>query len=455
MFRMLFPFEYIESVTDIDYKKLYKKNYKAIVFDIDNTLVHHGEDVTNKVEEMFNSIHEIGLKTFLLSDNSEERVRNFARNMNTSYIANASKPNVANYHKAVDMLSVKREEVLYIGDQIFKDILGANRAGIDNILVKYMHHSHDKKIGIRRRLEKIILWIYKLSKSYNNRLGDILMDNQSNVKKRKLFCELHPICYDISVKKRISQRHIRNILSTEKFAKDLKKEKLPCLVSSHSSDIIKRGRGIDPLSQENKKVNIIKACEKINGLVLRPNETFSFYGSIGKVSAKKGFKEGRILRNNKLIVGTGGGLCNLANTIHLLVLHSPLLVTEFSSHSDALAPDKGKRKPFSSGTSVFYNYIDYRFKNNTKQDVQLLAWCEDDILHAELRCQEVFPYTYKLKEENHHFKKEGSRYYRKSKIYKETIDMITGNRIEKELVLDNNSKVMFDYDLIPKDQIKE
>lgn len=70
--------------------------------------------------------------------------------------------------------------------------------------------------------------------------------------------------------------------------------------------------------------------------------------------------------------GLGGGLCNLGNTIHLLVLHSPLTVTEFHSHSDALAPDHGKRVPFSSGTSVSYNYIDYRFKNNTDQNVQLL-----------------------------------------------------------------------------------
>jgi hypothetical protein len=79
----------------------------------------------------------------------------------------------------------------------------------------------------------------------------------------------------------------------------------------------------------------------------------------------------------------GGGLCNLANTIHLLFLHSPLEVTEFHQHSDALAPDEGKRVPFSSGTSVVYNYIDYRVKNTTDQDVQLCLWCEDEKLFGE------------------------------------------------------------------------
>lgn len=71
-----------------------------------------------------------------------------------------------------------------------------------------------------------------------------------------------------------------------------------------------------------------------------------------------------VLQENKAV--------NIGNTIHWLVLHSPLDVMEFHSHSDALAPDHEKREPFSSGTSVSYNYIDYRFRNNTDRDIQLL-----------------------------------------------------------------------------------
>lgn len=154
---------------------------------------------------------------------------------------------------------------------------------------------------------------------------------------------------------------------------------------------------------------------------------------------------------NKLIPGTGGGLCNLGNTIHRLILHSPLTVTEFHSHSDALAPDEGKRVPFSSGTSVFYNNGDYRFKNNTDQAFQLLIWCENEQLCAELRSERPIEYAYRLVEEGHHFQKEGEKYYRVSKIYKETLDKETQKPIYRELVLDNHSEVMYDYELIPKE----
>ena len=141
--------------------------------------------------------------------------------------------------------------------------------------------------------------------------------------------------------------------------------------------------------------------------------------------------------------------------LHLLILHSPLETTEFHNHSDALAPDEGKRILFSSGTSVSYNYIDYRLRNNTDQDVQRCLWCEGETLHAELRSGREFPWCYKLVEENHHFAKEGNKYYRISKIYKLITDILTGNILDKVLVLDNHSEVMYDYSLIPENQIRE
>lgn len=135
--------------------------------------------------------------------------------------------------------------------------------------------------------------------------------------------------------------------------------------------------------------------------------------------------------------------------IHRVVLVSPLTVTEFHKHSDALAPDEGPRVPFSSGTSVFYNNGDYRFKNEMDQTFQLLLWCDEDNLYAELRCERPLPCRYRIVEEGHHFQKEGGKYYRVSKIYKETLDAQTGQLLHRELVLDNHSEVMYDPALIP------
>lgn len=272
--------------------------------------------------------------------------------------------------------------------------------------------------------------------------------------KNKNFCDINPLFFAISTQKGIVQRNLNDLISDTKFAKFKEKEKLDKLISSYSSNLIKKGKGVDPVLQENKAVNIRLASSKINGIIIKPGEVFSFWRTIGKVNKRTGYKEGRVIKDNKLIPGTGGGLCNLANTINNLVLNSPLEIVEFHKHSDALAPDNGKRIPLANGTSVSYNYIDYRFKNNTDQNVQLLLWCDDEKLYGELRSEKEIPFKYELVEENHHFEKEGDKYYRISQIYRNTIEKKSGDIIEKELIWDNHSMVMFDYDLIPKDLIK-
>jgi vancomycin resistance protein VanW len=153
--------------------------------------------------------------------------------------------------------------------------------------------------------------------------------------------------------------------------------------------------------------------------------------------------------------GIGGGLCQMANMIHLLVLHSELEVTELHHHSDALFPDERRRVPFGTGTSVAYNKLDYRFKNTTDQDIQILTWVENDVVCGELRSERPFPYRYKLEEENHHFKKEGDNFYRISQVYRYVIDRETNKEVRKELILDNHSLVMYDHSLIPEEQIRK
>lgn len=454
MLKNLYPYEYVESVFTIDYKKLYEKGYRGIIFDIDNTLVPHGEDSTPEVDELFKKIQNLGFKTFLLSDNGKKRIEKFLENIDCPYIDNANKPSTENYYKAIEIMGLNKKEVIFIGDQTFTDILGANNCGIANILVKYIGYYKKQKIGIKRNIEKVILKLYGKSKKYQYRLGNIEISKEQKMeeKKKKLFCERNPIFFKISVQKEVCKRNIKDFLSKEKFAKKKSMNKLPTVVSSYDSYLIKKGT--EPELQENKVVNVNLAGNKINGIVIHPGEVFSYWRTIGTVTKRKGYKEGRVLRNNKLQPGMGGGLCNLANTINLLVLNSPLEITEFHTHSDALAPDYGERIPLKDGTCVGYNYIDYRFKNTTDQDFQLYVWVENKTLYGELRSEKEFPWKYEIIEEDHHFQKEGEKYYRVSKIYRNKIEKATGNILEKKLIWDNHSRVMYDYDLIPKDLIR-
>lgn len=125
----------------------------------------------------------------------------------------------------------------------------------------------------------------------------------------------------LSEKKGILLRHIKNILIHENFAKTITSTKLPNVVSMRSCGLIKRGKDIDIKLQENKAENIRIACRRLNGLVIRPGEVFAFWKTVGKITKRKGYKDGRVIVCGKIVLGIGGGLCNLGSLINLLVLN--------------------------------------------------------------------------------------------------------------------------------------
>lgn len=173
MLKKFYPAGYADSVFAIDFQKLYDKGYRAILFDVDNTLVHHGDDCNDAVVQLFQLLRSIGFKTILISDNGEARLQRFAKNIHCPYIANAGKPDPKSYLDALELLAVPKEQAICIGDQIFTDILGANNSGIDSILVHFIQVRENEWIGIRRYAEKIILLFYRHSAD-RNRLGDII-----------------------------------------------------------------------------------------------------------------------------------------------------------------------------------------------------------------------------------------------------------------------------------------
>ncbi|MEJ7435378.1 VanW family protein, partial [Staphylococcus warneri] len=90
---------------------------------------------------------------------------------------------------------------------------------------------------------------------------------------------------------------------------------------SYSTHLIKKGKDIDPELQYNKAYNIQLASSKMDGIIIKPGEEFSFWKLVGKINKKNGYKDGRVIINNKVQPGMGGGLCNLANSINLLIQH--------------------------------------------------------------------------------------------------------------------------------------
>ena len=263
--------------------------------------------------------------------------------------------------------------------------------------------------------------------------------------KRKLFCEMSPFAYRLSMEKEIMKRHLKDMLQKTLFAKERTKAPLPVLVYRHNSLIRRRLGNVNMQLQENKATNLALAVSHIDGLLIRPGETFSVWKQIGRTSKRKGYKEGLTIAKGQPSQGIGGGLCQLSNLIHWMVLHSELTITEHHHHDGLdLFPDFGRQIPFGTGTSISYNYIDYRVKNETDNTYQLRLWVDDEYLCGELRAVELLPHTFHIHAENEYFSREKGGIYRNGQVFRDTIDRVTGHCLDSQLIRTNHAKVMYE-----------
>ena len=161
LFETFYPDTWVDSTYQIDFDELYKKGYRGLIFDIDNTLVPHGEPADERAIALFAHLKELGFSCCLLSNNQLERVQMFNRDVQVHYIEDAHKPSRKNYLKAMELMHTDLSNTMFIGDQLFTDVYGAKRTGMENILVKPIHPKEEIQIVLKRYLEKIVLHFYQ------------------------------------------------------------------------------------------------------------------------------------------------------------------------------------------------------------------------------------------------------------------------------------------------------
>lgn len=161
MLRIFYPKRIADSAYIIDYELLYKEGYRGIIFDIDNTLVEHGADASERAIKLISRLKRMGFQVCLISNNQEERVMRFNKDINVKYIFNAKKPARKSYIMATKLMGTTIDDTVFIGDQLFTDVFGANRIGMMSYFVKPIGPKEEIQIVIKRKLERIVLKHYR------------------------------------------------------------------------------------------------------------------------------------------------------------------------------------------------------------------------------------------------------------------------------------------------------
>jgi vancomycin resistance protein VanW len=264
---------------------------------------------------------------------------------------------------------------------------------------------------------------------------------------RRRWSERFPVIYPLAVEVHRLRRRWSWLRSATPLARDRDDQALPVRVIRHKSLLLRTLGDSEMWMQHNKVINLQIAVGSVDGLLIRPGEEFSFCRTVGRTTRRKGYVDGMLLDNGQAAAGVGGGICQLANLLHWMVLHSPLTVTERSEHSYDPFPDQGRVLPWGVGCAVYYNYVDLRFRNDTDTTFQIQVAVGERYLEGELRSADPIPHSYSVAAVDEGFDQVDGRWYRHNEIWRDVFDRRTGNRVARELVKRNRALVTYEPEI--------
>lgn len=268
------------------------------------------------------------------------------------------------------------------------------------------------------------------------------MDNSNTqnvfkpIKRSKIRLMAGKVYYSLS-------RYLLWLSGRYKFAENRSSRYLEYAYFSHKTPLLRKLKDVDMQYQYNKVINLKLAAGRLDGIVIKPGETFSYWKLIGKPTAKKGYVPGMVLYCGTYTAGTGGGLCQLSNLIYWMTLHTPLTVVERYRHSFDVFPDSNRTQPFGSGATCVFPYRDLMIRNDTNEYFQLKVKVGQSYLEGSWLSNNKPVYRYEVIEKKHRFKSEyWGGFSRHNELYRRRYTT-EGVLMDEEYITENHALMMY------------
>ncbi len=149
----LLPDVIFRALTDLTPEFLYKRDIRLLMLDFDNTIIPYTTDKpSQKFLDWLEMMSHYDIELCVVSNSKNERVDRFCQEYGVNCITHAQKPSSKGLEACLYHYGVQGEYAALVGDQIFTDVLSANRAGVQSILVKSIHN-HNILLKARHLLE--------------------------------------------------------------------------------------------------------------------------------------------------------------------------------------------------------------------------------------------------------------------------------------------------------------
>jgi vancomycin resistance protein VanW len=222
-------------------------------------------------------------------------------------------------------------------------------------------------------------------------------------------------------------------------------EDFPHVIDHRSSPLRRAEHGPQAGTAEGKERNLALGGAAVDGLIVAPGEVFSFCRTVGPTTRARGFVPGLEMHDEAFTRSPGGGLCQLANLLLGLAVASDTEIVERHRHSFDLFPDVDRTVPFGFGATVFYNHVDFQFRNRLPQPLLFRVWLAEGRLHGEARVASCPGWRIRVLETGHRFYRENDVVYRENTLWTQKVTR-DGVELPPELLFTNHARVLYPAD---------
>ena len=150
----------VEAIYQITPEQLKAHGFKAVLTDLDNTLIAwNNPNGTKELLDWLKMMDEAGIPVVVVSNNKASRVAQALESFQLDFVSRAMKPFSVGINNAQEPLGMTQEEIVMIGDQLMTDIRGASAAGIRSILVQPIVDTDGWNTRINRFFERRVMHI--------------------------------------------------------------------------------------------------------------------------------------------------------------------------------------------------------------------------------------------------------------------------------------------------------
>ena len=217
------------------------------------------------------------------------------------------------------------------------------------------------------------------------------------------------------------------------YAQTLSPDPLPNRVFGMASPMLNANSGFAMQYQRNKVYNLKLAARTIDGLVIRPGESFSFWQAVRRADCCTKYKDGLNLSGGKITGSYGGGLCQLSTLLFRLFLHTPMTVIERRGHGVEVFPPAAEDFPCGTDATVSEGWLDLKVRNDTDNTFQIRITFDGETMYGEIRSKEPPTTDYTIFNAKVIYKQEGGKIYQISTVCRTEKDRQTGETADTEL----------------------